>query len=675
MKRSALVGLALLLSSCTQSFEVDPKANTPITKNPTTISDPEEEDAGVVADFTAYQDVTFNQGLTTTLTSSPQFTVTNKPSWLTLDTNTGTMSGTPTTTGVTYDVTFTVTDSNNATETLGPYIFKVTGDTYKKYQWHLTNTGQSAFAGRSGTAGQDIHLTNTIASGLNGSGIKIAISDTGIQEAHPGLKNSLIAGASRNYLLDYSSTNWIGDSTPDTSEADNAHGTGVAGLAAERGWKGFGGRGVAPRASVAGFMFLPAQEDLFIKGRLTQALINQYQGDFDIFNFSWGDLQCELTEYDASYKYASQYGVTNARAGKGALYVKAAGNDFTGPLRDCVSSASSSAYFLGNSNFSEDSGSPYMIVVGALNAKGTSSSYSSPGANLWVSAPGGEFGYSTYSNSSSVALDPALLTTDFVGCNLGLKKGSNNTFDQGQSPNTNCEYTATMNGTSGASPIVSGAIALILQANPALSWRDVKHILASTSDQVAPTSINIPHPSSSGALAGVTYEPGWTTNDAGYRFHNWYGFGRINVDAAVTMAKTYTSSLGIFKQTNTTDSSSIAWKYDSGSIAATVTGGTAAGTTRTLNVTESYVIEGVQVKLNASSCIGNLGVELTSPKGTKSVIMNINSYLQDSSMNHTFLTNMFYGEDSQGTWTLKLIAAKSGCNTTWNSWQLNILGH
>jgi len=41
-----------------------------------------------------------------------------------------------------------------------------------------------------------------------------------------------------------------------------------------------------------------------------------------------------------------------------------------------------------------------------------------------------------------------------------------------------------MNGTSSATPVTAGVIALMLEANPALTWRDVKHILASTARHI-----------------------------------------------------------------------------------------------------------------------------------------------------------------------------------------------
>ena len=52
--------------------------------------------------------------------------------------------------------------------------------------------------------------------------------------------------------------------------------------------------------------------------------------------------------------------------------------------------------------------------------------------------------------------------------------------------NKDGNYTNSMNGTSSATPVTSGSIALILEANPKLTWRDVKYILAKTATMVDP---------------------------------------------------------------------------------------------------------------------------------------------------------------------------------------------
>ena len=64
----------------------------------------------------------------------------------------------------------------------------------------------------------------------------------------------------------------------------------------------------------------------------------------------------------------------------------------------------------------------------------------------------------------------------------------------------------------------------MLEANPSLTWRDVKHILASTSVKV--------DNSRSKSILGVT-QYSWVTNAANYEHHNWYGFDKINAGAAI----------------------------------------------------------------------------------------------------------------------------------------------
>ena len=226
-------------------------------------------------------------------------------------------------------------------------------------------------------------------------------------------------------------------------------------------------------------------------------------------------------------------GVRNLRGGKGALYVKAAGNGFSG----CGPTSCE------NANFDPSNTLPYQIVVGAVNADGIKASYSTTGSAIWASAPGGEFGENAAvaPGLPPVAYEPAMVTTDQSGCTNGYSRtaATSSNFNKGTVPgtNTSCNYTNTMNGTSSATPVTVGAIALILEANPALTWRDVKHILASTARQIDAT-----RPAVSFVLGnGLSYiaEPAWTTNFAGFKFHNWYGFGMVNASAAVNMATTY----------------------------------------------------------------------------------------------------------------------------------------
>src|SRR5262249_39652117 len=138
---------------------------------------------------------------------------------------------------------------------------------------------------------------------------------------------------------------------------------------------------------------------------------------------------------------------------------------------------------------------------------------------------------------------PAMVTTDQSGCTLGFSSqifNNGSFFDNASAPNGNvlnaaCNYTNAMNGTSSATPVTVGVISLILEATPALTWRDVKHILASTARQA-----DALRPAVAVALVGGSYvaEPAWTVNHASptpFKFHNWYGFGMVDAAAAVDM--------------------------------------------------------------------------------------------------------------------------------------------
>ena len=72
---------------------------------------------------------------------------------------------------------------------------------------------------------------------------------------------------------------------------------------------------------------------------------------------------------------------------------------------------------------------------------------------------------------------------------------------------TNC--TSTFGGTSSASPLTAGVVALMLDANPNLTWRDVQHILVNTSDRTDTGNTN------------------WRKNASGRWISEYYGFGRV----------------------------------------------------------------------------------------------------------------------------------------------------
>jgi subtilisin-like proprotein convertase family protein len=578
------------------------------------------------------------------------------------------------------------TNVTNVTVTCAVNGFSIgtVSDPLATQQWHLKNTGQFAFADSGGVADMDINVDPVYSTfGFTGSGVITAVVDTGLEIAHEDLAANVVSGGSWNFL------NNTTDPT-NTIDADGDHGTSVAGLiAAAR--NTVGGIGVAPRASFKGFNFLSIATpsvSQFISATGGSSS-NPNSSDVHIVNESFGISPTNDTAIIPSVENHLIFGVNQLRGGKGALYVKAAGNGFydmgvTGNA-NCFSaratqSLASDGTLTGlsceNANFDPENVVPYQIVVGATNASGVRSSYSSAGSAIWVSAPGGEFGRNAAqfgAGGPAADYQPAMVTTDQSTCAKGYSTNTvqnGSAFDNGAAPNAACNYTNGMNGTSSATPVTVGVIALMLEANPALTWRDVKHILAMTARQIdsGRAAVSI-------ALTGGSYvaEPQWTTNLVGRHFHNWYGFGMVDASAAVNMARTYTAGqFGTFTNTGFIASPTLNFPIPEAS---------AVGVENTLNVPVTagvQVIEAVQISVNVThTAVGDLGIELISPSGTRSVVKNIrDGFAKSNDLNGmVLLSNAFYGETAAGNWKIKVVDGEAIDTGTLVSWSIRIFGH
>ena len=598
------------------------------------------------------------------------FMLSNKPSGMSINASTGVISITTASlsSGLYENIEIKAIGSSTYTKT---FSVAINSDPLFKYAWHLENTAQTTFAMFSVDSGEDLNLVDLHASGITGSGVKIAISDVGVEINHDDLVENGIDGEHRNYSL---KSPYIGDPTP-----TSAHGTAVTGIVSAVGWNNMGSRGVAPGSKFAGFQFLNSLQS-------TTILVHQSSGGFDIFNFSYGDAIYEDTISDADYIDHLKDQVLNNKK----IFVKAAGNEFLSSVGSVCAPH--------NANFPYENESPYLIVVGALAGASTDNSnppaikatYSNAGSNIWVSAPGGEYGY----------YDPAIITTDLPTCFKGYSKavsGLYNDFEYGHDLNSDCHYSSTMNGTSSAAPMVSGVIALMLQANSSLTQREIKDILAKTATKVNPNHddniFETSHPSNKVSdctslnLAGHDYELGWVQNGANYWFNNFYGFGMVDAAAAVAMAKTYSSgSMGILIERN----SDFNISRFSKSVGLSIPDASDTGRSDVLSVAlgDNLVIESVQVRVNVTHPkSGQIGVELTSPAGTKSILMNINNsfLLYDSNSDGTadgdqnldivLTSHAFYGEEATGAWSIKVLDGKSGSTGQFNSWKINLIGH
>ena len=597
------------------------------------------------------------------------FVASNKPTWLSINSSTGELSGTPQGQGLFGNVVISAQKIGEP-DYSASFILAVNGDPLRALSWHFENTGQTGFSWRTGYSNLSVNANPVYASGITGEGVRVAVSDSGVEINHDDLYQNSLAGEHKNYTSAYP---YYG-----IPVASHFHGTAVASLIAGKGWNNIGSMGIAPNARFAGFQFLDSAQTSSI-------LINQASGDFDIFNYSYGDYIKRDTVSDLSYLDHLRSETKFGRDGKGSIFVKSAGNEFRGDI----------ACYSHNANAPYENESPFLIVVGAVNADGLRSSYSNAGSNLWISAPGGENGRSA---------GPAIIAADLPTCFKGLSKATSspyNSFEYGHSLNAKCNYTSAMNGTSSAAPIVSGVIALMLEANPALKWRDVKHILAASAQQIDAASNASPmlkHPSlvESGcpdySLTNHEYEQGWKTNTAGYSFHNYYGFGLVDAQAAVAMAASPPAQIPLPDLLELNPYFNIN-NYDSGIINLAIPDANKDGVTDVITVSSggaiaaNFKVESVQVQVQVShQYSGEIGVELTSPGGTKSILLNINnSFLEpqcdestcsvDSNLNITLSSNAFYGEPGIGAWTIKLIDGLQDYEGTLTRWKINLLGH
>ena len=465
-------------------------------------------------------------------------------------------------------------------------------------QWHLLNTGQFG-----GTAGIDINVTG-VWDDYTGAGVVAGIVDDGVEYTHVDLDGNY------DTTLDFDYADNDDDALAGTADF---HGTAVAGLVgAESNGQGVVGAGFD--ATITGFRvpFGIGPIDPFVNALAAQVNV-------DISNNSYGFIGLFADNFSLSPWFgmasAVDTTVTTGRGGLGTVIVFSAGND-----REIGDS----------SDYHSLKSSRFTISVAAVDNTGEVSFYSNPGASLLVAAPS---------------------SGDTVGITTRDRTGAN-----GYDPT---DYTSIFGGTSAAAPIVSGTVALMLEANPNLGYRDVQEILAYSATQVDST------------------DPGWAFNAAknwnggGLHVSHDFGFGLVDAHAAVRLAETWTAQSTKANELNTFNAKTPNLTItDNGTITDTITVGSG------LN------IDHVEVFISITHPhIGDLVVKLTSPDGTESVLVNRPglSTSNPTGSNQGFIYFAFdstnhWGESGAGTWTLSVSDQKTGDVGTLDYWSLKLFG-
>jgi len=459
-------------------------------------------------------------------------------------------------------------------------------DPLYKDQWHLTGSFEKS----------NIHIQEVWEKGFTGKSVVVGVVDDSLEGSHPDLNANYFPELSHDF----------NDKDDDPSPAINGkygtdkHGTSVGGVVAAVADNGICGVGAAYNAQISGLRLISAPTT---DADEAQAL-SYHPEEIDIYSNSWGPAPTKLIAPGPLYEEAMANSIANGRDGKGNIYVFAAGN---GKQYD------------NNVNYNGYASSRYTIAVGAVDDNGVQSYYSEPGASMLLTAP---------SNGNTIGIT----TTDLTGA-------------QGYSAT---ECTNDFGGTSSATPLVSGIISLMLEANPDLTWRDVQDILVHTTRKNDPD------------------DEDWTENGAGLHVNHKYGFGLVNADAAVTMAtgsswKTLPPAVDL--------------PYGPVDVNKPVPDFDETGITSTIHVDQNLNVEHVEVVFTGIHPFrGDFTVLLTSPSGTQSVLAATRKDSKTNYLRWKFTTVRNWGESSKGDWKLTVYDNNSGDTGSFNSWQLVLHG-
>ncbi|MCS6290134.1 MAG: S8 family serine peptidase [Nitrospira sp.] len=362
-------------------------------------------------------------------------------------------------------------------------------------QWHLKTT---TIDGTAVSASANVEAAHQV---TQGEGVVIAVIDDGVDIDHPEFSGAGKIVAPRDASLG------TGDPRPkDPHPAfTEDHGTACAGVACAAGL--VRASGVAPKAKL-------------IPIRLSSALGSQQEAEAfewaanngaDVISCSWGPedgdwwnpnhpAHNQKVPIPASTKLAVDYATTKGRGGKGCVVLFAAGN--------------------GNESVDNDGYASYerIIAVAACNDRGKRSVYSDFGKAIWCSFPSSDRGHAPFQHPAP--LTKGIFTTDRVGAS-GYNPGTSGAGDN------RGNYTNSFGGTSSACPGAAGVAALVLSVNPELKWQEVREILKQSCDKIDPQGGN------------YTAE-GWS---------RFYGYGRLNAEKAVALAKPGTQNRVLISRT------------------------------------------------------------------------------------------------------------------------------
>ena len=489
---------------------------------------------------------------------------------------------------------------------------------------------------------------------IDGTGVKVGIIDDGVQLNHRDLNSlNILTNDDRNFLDGDQSPASVDQKRLDpTPPIGQNHGTAVAGLIlAARNNAAGGITGVAPDAKLAAYRVIglfaddaivsdamvwggtrvapqPTTTDPFLLSMASR----RGAVKFDISCNPWGvsNNGRDLIPLDLYARKAMAFGVDEGRAGRGVIFIFPAGNDGENH---------------GNTNYTGNSNSIYALTVGAVSDLGRRVAYSPPGASLHVVAPSGGVEMPGRIQDADGKLLPLVIPpirpdTAPQRANAYGYALTPDEWDDPRSRYRNTQQIVTLNtpnsttgsagynnnftGTSASCALATGVVALMLEANPNLGWRDVQEIMMRSAKVVDP-------------MMGE-----WQYNHMGMPMSHNYGAGVIDATHAVRLAQVW-QNLGprfgtVVSNKNTYDynevkglsKKSASNQLIPDNIAATKAVPNGAKNVRNFSIDApdpDLRIEQVVVRLRiAHGRRGDLGIILTSPKSGQSDT-DVESYL------------------------------------------------
>ncbi len=219
-------------------------------------------------------------------------------------------------------------------------------------------------------------------------------------------------------------------------------------------------------------------------------------------------------------------------------------------------------------------------------------------------------------------------------------------------------------GTSFSAPVVSGVVALMLQANPQLGYRDVQQILAYSAHTTGGEQ----------TLWRTNGAADW--NGGGLHFdaetHD-LGFGLVDGRAAVRLAESWGGSPA-------TSANDVEVSASRNTVAAIPDG--FASVKQSVSITQAIVVERAEVTVDIQhGYIGDLALLLESPSGTSSWLLSrpgqnaLSAFgTHQANIHFTFDTVLSLGESSLGDWTLTVYDKQAEDSGMLRSWTLNLVG-